>query len=103
MNSLKVLKTFAPDRVKIDGSFVVDMLTNEQSAAMIHAIVTLAQDLRIETVAEYAETPQLIARLREVGVDYVQGDGVEKPRPLPDVLESLSAETFAHHCRRSGT
>ncbi|HEX5459506.1 MAG TPA: bifunctional diguanylate cyclase/phosphodiesterase [Steroidobacteraceae bacterium] len=101
VNSLKVLKTFAPDRVKIDGSFVADMLTNEQSAATIHAIVTLAQDLRIETVAEYAETPQLIARLREVGVDYVQGDGVEKPRPLPDVLESLGAETFARNNRRS--
>lgn len=103
VNSLKVLKTFAPDRVKIDGSFVADMLTNEQSAATIHAIVTLAQDLRIETVAEYAETPQLIAHLREVGVDYVQGDAVEKPRPLPDVLESLSTETFAQNCRRSGT
>ena len=74
MISLEVLKTFAPDRVKIDGSFVVDMLTNQQSAATIHAIVTLAQDLRIETVAEYAETPQLIARLREVGVDYAQGE-----------------------------
>jgi EAL domain-containing protein (putative c-di-GMP-specific phosphodiesterase class I) len=102
VNSLKVLKTFAPDRVKIDGGFVTDMLTNEQSAATIHAIVTLAQDLRIETVAEYAETPQLIARLRAVGVDYAQGDGVEKPRPLPDVLESLSAETSARRHRRSG-
>jgi diguanylate cyclase (GGDEF)-like protein len=101
VNSLKVLKTFAPDRVKIDGGFVVDMLTNEQSAATIRAIVTLAQDLRIETVAEYAETPQLIARLREVGVDYVQGDGVEKPRPLPDVLEGLSAEAFARNGRRA--
>src|SRR6185312_14262405 len=36
VNSLKVLKSFAPDRVKIDGSFVADMLTNEQSAATIH-------------------------------------------------------------------
>jgi EAL domain-containing protein (putative c-di-GMP-specific phosphodiesterase class I) len=102
VNSLKVLKTFAPDRVKIDGGFVTDMLTNEQSAATIHAIVTLAQDLRIETVAEYAETPQLIARLRAVGVDYVQGDGVEKPRPLPDVLEGLSAQTSIRRHRRSG-
>lgn len=102
VNSLKVLKTFAPDRVKIDGSFVVDMLTNQQSAATIHAIVTLAQDLHIETVAEYAETPQIIARLREVGVDYAQGDGVERPLPLPDVLASLDAEVFARNNRRSG-
>src|SRR6185437_2867438 len=102
VNSLKVLKSFAPDRVKIDGGFVVDMLTNQQSAATIHAIVTLAQDLHIETVAEYAETPQLIARLREVGVDYAQGDGVEKPRPLPDVLQSLQAADFARDNRRSG-
>ena len=105
VNSLKVVKTLRlAGSSKIDGSFVVDVLTNEQSAATIHAIVTLAQDLRIETVAEYAESPQLIARLREVSVDYVQGDGVEKPRPLPDVLESLErGDLRCRNCRRSGT
>lgn len=48
----------------IDASFVADRLTNQQPAATIHAVVTLAQDLRIETVEEYAETAGLVARLR---------------------------------------
>ena len=102
MISLEVLKTFAPDRVKIDGSLVVDMLTNQQSAATIHAIVTLAQDLRIETVAEYAETPQLIARLREVGVDYAQGERVER-RPSLATADARAPDRTSAPSRREKT
>jgi diguanylate cyclase (GGDEF)-like protein len=89
-NSLKNLTSLPVDRVKIDGSFVADILTNTQSVAMVRAIVNLAKDLGIGTVAEYAENARIIQRLRELGVQYAQGYGVEKPRPLGEVLKELS-------------
>jgi diguanylate cyclase (GGDEF)-like protein len=90
-NSLKNLTSLPVDRVKIDGSFVSDILTNHQSAAMVRAIVSLARDLGITTVAEYAENKRIIERLRELGVPYAQGYGVERPRPFAEVLKELRA------------
>lgn len=97
-NSLKNLTSLPVDRVKIDGSFVSDILSNGQSVAMVRAIVSLTKDLGIGTVAEYAENPRIIERLRELGVQYAQGYGVEKPRAFEEVLLELSLresqETF---------
>jgi diguanylate cyclase (GGDEF)-like protein len=88
-NSLKNLTNLPVDRVKIDGSFVSDILTNPQSAAIVRAMVTLARDLGINTVAEYAETDQIIQRLTELGVEHAQGYAIEKPRALALVLSEL--------------
>jgi diguanylate cyclase (GGDEF)-like protein len=88
-NSLKNLTNLPVDRVKIDGSFVSDILTNPQSAAIVRAMVTLARDLGIDTVAEYAETDPIIQRLAELGVQHVQGFAIEKPRALAQVLAEL--------------
>jgi len=77
--------------VKIDGSFVRDILINPQSEATVRAIVSLGRDLRISTVAEYAENAAIIERLRELGVDYVQGYGVERPRSFREALRCLDA------------
>jgi EAL domain-containing protein (putative c-di-GMP-specific phosphodiesterase class I) len=89
-NSLKNLTTLPVDRVKLDGSFVSDILTNRQSDAMVRAVVSLTKDLGIGTVAEYAENGPIIERLRELGVQYAQGYGVEKPRAFAEVLNELS-------------
>ena len=96
-NSLKNLTNLPVDRVKIDGSFVSDILTNPQSAAIVRAIVTLARDLGIDTVAEYAETEQIIQRLRELGVEYAQGYGIEKPRAVAPVFAALQAQQRKQH------
>ena len=96
-NSLKNLTNLPVDRVKIDGSFVSDILTNPQSAAIVRAIVTLAQDLGINTVAEYAETEQIIQRLTELGVEHAQGYAIEKPRPFAQVLAELRNQQGKRH------
>lgn len=88
-NSLKNLTSLPINRVKIDGSFVSDILTNPRSAAIVRAIVTLAHDLGIDTVAEYAETEPIIQRLRELGVEYAQGYGIEEPRAVGRVFAEL--------------
>jgi len=94
-NSLKNLTTLPIDRVKIDGSFVTDILRNRQSVAMVRAIVSLTKELGIGTVAEYAESAEIIGRLRELGVEYAQGYGVEKPRAFKEVLDELKTRESA--------
>ena len=90
-NSLKNLMNLPVDHIKIDGSFVTGILSNPQSIALVRAIVSLTRDLGIGTVAEYAENVRIIERLRELGVQYAQGYGVEKPRAFKEVLNELSA------------
>ncbi len=96
-NSLKNLTNLPVDRVKIDGSFVSDILTNPQSAAIVRAMVSLARDLGINTVAEYAETDQIIQRLTELGVEHAQGYAIEKPRALALVLAELRSQQDRQH------
>jgi EAL domain-containing protein (putative c-di-GMP-specific phosphodiesterase class I) len=89
-NSLMYLKTLQVSRVKIDGSFIRDILTDRNSQATVKAIVELAKGLGIETVAEYVETAEIAEHVRLLGVDYAQGYAYGRPGPLGEVLESLS-------------
>jgi EAL domain-containing protein (putative c-di-GMP-specific phosphodiesterase class I) len=89
-NSLTYLKALQVTRVKIDGSFVRDILTDRNSLATVKAIVELAKGLGIETVAEYVETQEIADKVARLGVDYAQGYAFGRPEPLNEVLESLA-------------
>jgi diguanylate cyclase (GGDEF)-like protein len=91
-NSLTYLKTLSVNRVKIDGSFVRDVLSDRNSQATVRAIVELARGLGIETVAEYVENDEIAAEIRRLGVDYAQGYAFGKPEPLGGLLESLAED-----------
>ncbi len=91
-NSLTYLNTLPFARVKIDGSFVRDILTNARSEATVRGIVELARRMGIETVAEYVETEAIAAALRKLGVDYAQGYAFGKPEPLEGILKSLEED-----------
>jgi EAL domain-containing protein (putative c-di-GMP-specific phosphodiesterase class I) len=84
---LKALNVY---RVKIDGSFVRDILTNRNSHATVCAIVELAKGMGIETVAEYVETEEIAQAVKRLGVDYAQGYAYGKPEPLSDLLCDLT-------------
>jgi diguanylate cyclase (GGDEF)-like protein len=88
-NSLGILKSLQVARVKIDGSFVRDVLTDRRSQTTVRAIVELAKGYRIDTVAEYVESVAIADLLRKIGVDYAQGYAFSKPEPLADVLKAL--------------
>jgi EAL domain-containing protein (putative c-di-GMP-specific phosphodiesterase class I) len=92
MNSLASLKGLPVSRIKIDGSFVKDLLTNARSLATVQAILALARPLELDTVAEYVETEAVAARLTLLGIDYAQGYAFGRPEPLDDVLNSLQSE-----------
>jgi diguanylate cyclase (GGDEF)-like protein len=91
-NSLTTLKNLQISRVKIDGSFVRDILTDRNSLSTVRAIVELAKGLSMDTVAEYVETEAIAKEVRRLGVDYAQGYAFGKPEPLDSLLESLSKD-----------
>ncbi|MBC7994536.1 MAG: EAL domain-containing protein [Rhizobacter sp.] len=84
MSSFTYLKRLPVDYVKIDGAFVKDMAKDTVDFAMVEAIHNVAHRMGLRTVAEFVQNDATIEMLRRLGVDYVQGYGVEKPRPLDD-------------------
>ncbi|MES9993224.1 MAG: EAL domain-containing protein [Candidatus Thiodiazotropha sp.] len=82
LSSLAYLKTLPVDYVKIDGSFVRDLLDDPVDAAMVESICRISNEMGIETIAEFVEDIELIDWLTAVGVDYAQGYGIEKPKRL---------------------
>ncbi len=72
-SSLSYLKQFPIDTLKIDRSFVADVVTNRGNQAIIRAVVSMAQNLGIETLAEGAETADEVAFLFDAGCDKIQG------------------------------
>ncbi len=91
-NSLTYMKALQVSRVKIDGSFVRDILSDRNSQATVRAVVELAKSLGIPTVAEYVESDEIAREVRRLGVDYGQGYALGKPEPLSKLLESLAKD-----------
>lgn len=87
MSSFEYLKKLPFDVVKIDGSFVRDMLTDPVDHAMISYTHAISQLRNQKTVAEYVETEQDVAELRKIGITYGQGYYLGKPRPLLEWLK----------------
>ena len=72
--------------LKIDGSFVRDMLKDARAESMVQAIAQLSRSMGIGTVAEYVETDEIRARVASLGVDYGQGFAIGQPAPFVDLL-----------------
>ncbi len=88
-NSLAYLRTLPITRIKIDGSFVRDLLSNPRSAAAVRGIAQLAQGFRLDTVAEMIENQAVADALRGMGIDKGQGYFFGKPEPLEEALAAL--------------
>lgn len=80
-SSLGYLKRLPVNAVKIDKSFVIDMLKNADSAAIVRATVVLAHDLGLKVVAEGIENQETWNRLAALGCDVAQGYHISKPLP----------------------
>ncbi|MEW6415905.1 MAG: DUF1631 family protein [Pseudomonadota bacterium] len=84
------LRNLHADTLKIDGSFVRDMLQNPADYAMVKSMNDIAHSLGMTTVAEYVESPELIEALAAMGVDYVQGFAVHRPCRMDELARSLA-------------
>lgn len=76
--------------LKIDKSFVGGMESREENRKLVHAMINLAHNLKLEVVAEGVETPEQLALLRDFGCDQVQGYFISKPLPLAELVDYLT-------------
>jgi EAL domain-containing protein (putative c-di-GMP-specific phosphodiesterase class I) len=80
--SLAHLETLPIDFVKIDGSLVRDIATDPRDLMVVRSLNEIGHFLGRKTVAECVESQEVLARLRQLGVDYAQGFDIEAPIPL---------------------
>ncbi len=85
------LRELPVDYVKIDGSFITNIHRNRNDYAITRSINDLAHFLGQETIAESVESDEIVEKLREIGVDYLQGWGVGRPKTLSEVAKDLSS------------
>ena len=85
LSSLTYLKQFPVDYLKIDGSFIRDIMSNPVDLKLVTAINQLAHTMDIKTIAEYVETKEILALLDEIQVDYAQGYFINKPYAIGQI------------------
>lgn len=102
-SSLTYLQRLPAQIVKIDQSFVRDMLDNERDRTLVRGIVSLARAFERQVVAEGVETLAHAAALRDMGCDILQGYGIARPMPLQDLMHWVKNWQPPPELRRIGT
>lgn len=90
LSSFAYLRSLEVDHIKIDGAFVRNMLDDELDQVMIRSVVAIARVLGITVCAEFAENPEVVAKLRRMGVDYAQGYAAGYPLSLQDYFAAFA-------------
>jgi diguanylate cyclase (GGDEF)-like protein len=85
-SSYNHLKNLPVQQLKIDGSFVKDILIDPIDLAMVKSIKDVAKAMGMETIAEFVESTDIMVELGKMGVDYAQGYGIAKPAPLTNFM-----------------
>ena len=84
--SISSIKRFAVGRLKIDRSFVMKVDRDPEQRRMLNAILTMAERLGLDTLAEGVETVGEHAMLAQLGCGHVQGFGIARPMPFDQTL-----------------
>ncbi len=92
--SFSYLKELPADLLKIDGNFIVNMNAHPANIAIVEAIISLARNLGMKTIAEWAEDNATVQTLVEIGVDYVQGYAIARPQTPSAILAAKSGASF---------
>jgi EAL domain-containing protein (putative c-di-GMP-specific phosphodiesterase class I) len=95
LSSLAYLRSLPVDMLKIDGSFVRDILKDPRAESMVQAIAHLSRSMNLVTVAEYVETDEIRLRVATLGVDYGQGFAIARPVPLSETVLELAMYSSA--------
>jgi len=91
--SIASIKRFSVSRIKIDKSFVMKADRDPEQQRMISAILTMAERLQVQTLAEGVETVGEHVLLAQLGCDHVQGFGIGRPMPFDKTEEWINAHT----------
>ena len=89
-SSLSYLKRFEVDKLKIDQTFVRDIVANQEDAAIVRAIIQMAHSLGLKTIAEGVENKSALDALEDFGCDQVQGYYCGRPVPASAFRESFA-------------
>lgn len=92
LSSFGYLKSLRIDHLKIDGCFVQDVLENKTSEAVVSSIIHLGHVLGIEVTAEWVENGDIGRKVRELGVDHLQGFDVDRPQSIEDWLQGFQSD-----------
>jgi diguanylate cyclase (GGDEF)-like protein/PAS domain S-box-containing protein len=92
-SSLSYLKRFPIDKLKIDQSFVCDLTTDADDAAIVQTIISMGHGLRFKVIAEGVETAEQLAFLKEKECDEIQGYYFSKPLTADDFSEYVKSHT----------
>ncbi len=92
---MKTLLNSPFSELKIDKSFVAQILTSRDAHMIVKSIAHLAQDLGLKTVAEGVEAPDIVDQLLEFGVDSIQGYHVSRPMPPEALAQWLARQSSA--------
>jgi diguanylate cyclase (GGDEF)-like protein/PAS domain S-box-containing protein len=98
-SSLSYLKRWRVDYLKIDRSFVRDLVTDMSDLAIVEAIIAMAKHLNIEVVAEGIEGWQQLEKLRQLGCSYAQGYLLARPAPFELCRRYLTGEPLDLTCQ----
>jgi EAL domain-containing protein (putative c-di-GMP-specific phosphodiesterase class I) len=85
MSSFTYLKNLPVDYVKIDGSFVRNIVTDGIDRALVDCMNRISHEVGMQTIAEFVENDAILAELRLLGIDYAQGYGIDHPIPLKPI------------------
>jgi len=77
-----LIRGFQIEFLKIDGRVILDILQDKEKLAKVTAIIRVAKKIGVLTIAEMVESDEVIVKLREIGIDFAQGFGISRPRPL---------------------
>ena len=92
--SFSYLKELPADVLKIDGNFIVNINAHPANVAIVEAIVNLAVNLGMKTIAEWAEDSATVQTLADIGVDYVQGYAIARSMAPEKLLSGQSSAAF---------
>ena len=95
-SSLSYLQSFPFDKIKVDRSFVSDLETNNNNAAIVRAVITLARSLNLPVLAEGVETEAQRLILRQEGCDQIQGYLIGKPLPTLNYERIINSPREVH-------
>jgi len=84
-SSLSYLKKFKIDKLKIDQSFIRDIMQDPEDSAIVTAIIQMAKSLNLKTIAEGVEDESILQHLSSIGCDEIQGYYISKPLPSNEV------------------
>ena len=94
MSSFSYLKNLDVDYLKIDGSYVKDLVHDPIDRAMVEAVNQIGHAMGIATIAEYVEDEAIFGALSAMGVDYAQGYGIARPAPIDGLFAKDRSQTI---------